>query len=99
MRRVVILLLCLLLLVNGCKTSPAPQPGEYPQPNWVERRIDRLETWNRRHGYPIEKTRDATNFALGCTIIVVGAAAYGLGYLVLQSELDKLSEPNMPHHK
>lgn len=99
MRRFIAIILCLNILINGCKTSQVQPPGEFPQPNWVERRMDRLETWNRHHGYPIEKTRNATNFVLGCTILVVGAAAYGYAYLALESELDKLAEPQVPHHR
>ncbi|MFT3880308.1 MAG: hypothetical protein QM703_11680 [Gemmatales bacterium] len=95
MRRFVVIFLCLLLLINGCKTQPS---GEFPQPNWVDRRLDRLETWNRRHGYPMEKTRDTTKFVVASTVIAVGAVACGLAYLILQSELDKLAEPKVPGH-
>ncbi len=96
MRHVVSIILCLSLLVGGCKTQPL---GEFPQPNWLDRRLDRLVTWDRHHGYPIEKTKNATNFVLGCTIIVVGVAAYGYAYLVLECEPDKVSEPKTPHHQ
>lgn len=80
MWRLIVLLLCMLMLVNGCKTQT---PGEFPQQNWLERRWDRLVTWDRHHGYPIERTKNATNFVLGCSIVVIGVAAYGYASLVL----------------
>ncbi|HQR06460.1 MAG TPA: hypothetical protein PLN21_06535 [Gemmatales bacterium] len=95
MQQFVVIVLCFSMLVNGCKTPTEPQPGDIPQPNWLERRMDRLETWNRRHGYPIEKARDATKTVVVCTVVAVGAAACIVGYLVLKSELDKYPDPTV----
>jgi len=83
--------------LNGCKTSSVQQTRDFPQPNWLERRWDRFETWNRQHGYPMEKARDITKMVIACTVIAVGAAVCGVAYFVLQSELDKLAEPKMPN--
>ncbi len=98
MRRLVAIVLSLSMVVCGCKLPEVQQPMEEPQPNWIDRRLDRLETWNRRHGYPIEKTRDTTKFVVASTVIAVGAVACGLAYLILQSELDKLAEPKSHGH-
>jgi hypothetical protein len=95
MRRHIFLVLYMLMLLNGCKTQ---QPGEFPEPNWLERRWDRLVTWDRHHGYPFEKTKNATNFVVGCSILVIGVAAYGYASLALQSDLDKGTESKISHH-
>ncbi|MFT3880307.1 MAG: hypothetical protein QM703_11675 [Gemmatales bacterium] len=96
MRRILAIILCLSILVIGCKSQP---PGEFPEPNWLERRWDRLVTWDRHHGYPLEKTKNATNFVVGCTILVIGVAAIGYASLVSQSDFDQGVEPKPPHHK
>lgn len=85
--------LCLSLLLPGCKTQEKQPTSIFRQPNWWERRMDRLETWNMRHGYPIEKTKEA----IGNTLIVVGATACVVGYFWLNCQPDSTVPFNDPN--
>ncbi len=57
--------------------------------------MDRLEDWNTHHGYPLDKTKALTKVVVGSTLVAVRTVAGVVAYLVLQSELNKLSEPNV----
>jgi hypothetical protein len=75
-------LLSIVIGVAGCKTHQPQQTSIFRQPSWWERRMDRLETWEMRHGYPITKTKQAilyTTVAVGISTLVVGGFVYGGG--------------------
>ncbi len=71
MRRIIVIILCLCQLVNGCKSQPVNEAGLYQRPGWLDRRLDRLDDWNTHHGYPIDKTKTATLY----TLVAVGSVA------------------------
>lgn len=39
--------------------------------------MERLETWNYRHGHPIEKTKNAAIYSIVGVGVVAGFVAYG----------------------
>src|SRR5260221_10654504 len=96
MRRIIVIFLCLCQLANGCKSQRVNEGGLYQRPGWWDRRMDRLEDWNTHHGYPLDKTKAVTKTVVGCTLVAVGTVAGVVAYLVLQSELNKLSDPKVP---
>lgn len=84
MRNLIKIVLCGCMLC-GCKSQPEQKAGFFRQPNWLERRIERLETWNLRHGYPIEKSRDAMLCTLAVTGVVTATVAGIVAYCMLNS--------------
>lgn len=68
----------------------------FHQPNWWERRMDRLDTWDRHHGYPVEKAMDATKFVTGCTLLAAGAVAGVVAYLYLNGSTNGQSKYKTP---
>lgn len=93
MKKIMAVLLSVIVLVLGCKTHQSQPVGIFRQPNWWERRMDRLETWDARHGRPVEKTKDAimlTTAVVGIVVVVAGAA-------IAESMLDNwIQEQNGP---
>lgn len=73
MKQSIAMMLCLTLFLIGCQTQ---QSGLIRRPSWWERRMDRLETWNMRHGYPLNRTRDAVVYTAVVTAIVAGTIWY-----------------------
>jgi hypothetical protein len=72
------MILIVQLFLVGCKTAE-PQASLFRQPSWWERRMRRFEDWERRHGYPVTKTRNAiltTAVVTGTAIAVVAACVY-----------------------
>ncbi|MFO0812350.1 MAG: hypothetical protein U0796_03975 [Gemmatales bacterium] len=78
MKQAITLLFCVTLLLTGCQTQ---QSGLIRRPSWWERRLDRLDTWNRHNGLPLDKTRDVV---VGTGVVVAGAAVI-VGSLWLNS--------------
>ena len=77
MGRLVAILVCLSMLVNGCKSQPLNEAGLYQRPGWWERRMDRLEDWNTHHGYALSKAKSAIFYTavVGGTLSVLVACA------------------------
>jgi hypothetical protein len=86
MKHAITIALCFTLLLLGCQTQ---QSGLIRRPSWWERRLDRLETWNRHNGQPLDKARTAV---VGTALVVAGAAAI-VGSLWVDS-LDKRDSRN-----
>jgi len=77
MKQFMAVILGIVISVAGCKTHQSQPVSIFRQPSWWERRMDRLETWDTRHGRPVEKTKDVvmlTTAVVGI-VVVVGAAA------------------------
>ncbi len=77
MKRFMAVFLGIVISVAGCKTHQPQQASIFRQPGWWERRMDRLETWDTRHGRPVEKTKNAimlTTAVVGIVVVVAGAA-------------------------
>lgn len=81
------------LLLAGCQHSPPQHYGMFRRPGWWERRMDRLDTWNRRNGYPLDKAKDGTVAAAGYTIL--GAAAVA-GIILIAALPDEKTDRNQP---
>jgi hypothetical protein len=92
MRRLIAIFLCLSLLANGCASRPLNEAGLYQRPGWWERRMDRLEDWNTRHGYVFNKAKTAVI----ATMFVGGSIAAVVGCLLINGERNKRSGSKSP---
>jgi len=82
MRRIIVIILCLSQLANGCKSQPVNEAGLYQRPGWWDRRMDRLEDWNTHHGYPIDKAKTVMFYSL----IAAGSVTLLVASAMLNSE-------------
>jgi hypothetical protein len=82
------------ILLAGCR-HPEPSPsGLIRQPGWWERRLDRLETWNRRNGYPLDKAKDGTMTTIGYTLVGVAVVGAALGGIILWAHAEQEEQKN-----
>lgn len=96
MRVIINILLCFSLLLTGCKARQELPDGNLRQTSWLERRLDRLDTWETRHGYPIHKTKETTKLVAVSILVTAGAVASVAAYLWLNGEYDKQYGSHVP---
>jgi hypothetical protein len=77
---------CMLILafLLGCRDQAESNTSFFRRTSWWERRLDRLDTWNSRHGYILHQTRDAVAVAL----ITTGGLVALVGYLYCNAKLN-----------
>src|SRR5215471_9523649 len=68
-------------MLAGCQTRADNSTCFFRRTNWWERRMDRLETWDRHHGYPLEVAKQAMCVGL----VLSGSVAVVAGYILLNS--------------
>jgi hypothetical protein len=93
MKQFMAVLLSVIVMVAGCKTHQSQPVSIFRQPNWWERRMDRLETWDVRHGRPVEKTKEAIIITTAAVGITVGFAAAVVAGCALESWLQEQGGP------
>ena len=65
---IIVIVLCICQLANGCKSQPVNEAGLYQRPGWLDRRLD---DWNTHHGYPLATTKAVALY----TLVGVGTVA------------------------
>jgi len=79
MRPCLCLLLLLTLLVASCQTHVDNSTCFFRRTTWWDRRMDRLEAWDRHHGYPIGQTKEAILNSTAVSLAIAGALVGGAG--------------------
>ncbi len=92
MRAALGLLLAIVTILAGCQTRPDEHSSFFRRTTWWERRMDRLATWDRRHGYPLTHLADGSKQLVTYSLIATASVA-GLVLLILcSSEEQKFGE-------
>jgi hypothetical protein len=86
-------LLIAITLAAGCRHQPAEHSSFFRRAGWWERRMDRLETWNRRNGFPLEKARKHSVEIVGYTLIGAGTVALAILWAIGECAPDDLDQP------
>jgi hypothetical protein len=92
-RHPLVLWMAISFLITGCRQHEPQQAGLFRQPNWWERRMDRLDTWNRHHGYALDKAKEGTVATIAYTLLGVAAVAGIVCWATAEAEKPDPNEP------